>query len=436
MDRLIEEGLRFGGLLHVDQPHLVQRYNGALVALGLPPTALGDFYIDASGYSYEVALELGNLAYLDPEGVNRRFIILSPDQSDLPLIRTSFSADGQMIRAFFAANDRMIRAVSLRDVLYGEIENLVFEVERPADILGIRDVRFLVRTPSGLIEEAQTLQVQMERFLREDDGWQDTALMEAIVSGASRVGDVRRNGFLPRELSFAWPRIFWTSHFGGAYVIGDADGGAVMIGDPDALVPRPFGASIIALHETPVLFSYLEEEGLMEPFNALWLKESGILEHRLRLLVAELLMLADSQFDASGMINDPYLGRWIADNIARLNPDKRFRAISQMRALIDTPAEAEAYERRLPAEQRFYFRRATPNVQGAGDINRIIAEHFPFDLLSTFILNKRRFYAIYETYTDRQKAFAVDYLTAHYAPNTHDRWRMRAKVREAFFGLH
>ena len=435
MQRLIEEGLRFGGLLHIDTPHLVARYNAALRALGLPETPLSDFYIDASGYSYEVALEMKNVSYLDPEGINRRFIILSPDQADLPLIRTSFSADGQVIRAFFHANERMVRAVTLKDAIYGEIENLVFEVERPADVLGIRDVRFLVRTPTGLLEEAQTLKVQMDRFLHEPHAWANQDLLEAIVSGARRVGDVRRNGFLPSQLSFAWPSVFWTSHFGGAYVI-TKDSGAVMIGDPDQLQPKPFGASIIALHETPVLFSYLEEERLLEPFNPRWLKESGILEHRLRLLVAELLMLGDHDFDATPMIEDAYLSRWIADNMAKLNPDRRFRVISQMRGLLDTPAEAEAYERRLPAEQRFYFRRAVPDAPGAGDINRIIVEHMPFDLLSTFILNKRRFYAIYESYTERQKAFAVQYLTTHYAPNTHDRWRMRAKVREAFFGLH
>ncbi|MEM6382043.1 MAG: DUF6638 family protein [Pseudomonadota bacterium] len=435
MQRLIEEGLRFGGLLHIDASHLVERYNAALAGFGIAQTKLTDFYIDASGYSYEVALEIGDAAYLDPAGINRRFIILSPDQADLPLIRTSFSADGQMIRAFFAANDRMIRAVTLKDTLYGEIENLVFQVDRPTDILGLRDIRFLVRTPSGLLEEAELLKRKIDRFTGEDDAWQDHRLLQAIVDGANRVGDVRRNGFLPQQLSFKWPDTFWTSHFGGAYVLNRSDG-AVMIGDADQLQPKPFGASIVALHETPVLFSLLEEERLLEPFNPQWLKQSGILDHRLRLLIAELLMLGDHDFDAEPMIDDAYLTRWISDNMAKLNPDRRFRVLSQMRGLLDTPQEAAAYERRLPAEQRFYFRRAMPDVPGAADINRIVVEHMPFDLLSTFILNKRRFYDIYETYTERQKAFAVRYLTTHYAPNTYDRWRMRAKVREAFFGLH
>ncbi|MEM1287083.1 MAG: DUF6638 family protein [Pseudomonadota bacterium] len=435
MQRLIEEGLRFGGLLHLDTPHLIERYNAALKGFGLPETQLTDFYIDASGYSYEVALEIGDQAYLDPAGINRRFIIVSPDQADLPLIRTNFSADGQMMRAFFSANDRMIRAVTLRDALFGQIENLVVEVDSPADILGIRDIRFIVQTPSGLLEQAQDLKGKIDDFLEPGDAWRSTQLLEAIVDGANRVGDVRRNGFLPQKLSFQWPNTFWTSHFGGAYVISEPDG-AIMIGDPDELTPKPFGASIIALHETPVLFSYLEQRRLIEPFNVKWLQESRILEHRLRLLVAELLMLGDQDLDASGMVDDPYLTRWISQNAAKLNPDRRFRVLSQMRALLDTPVEAAAFEKRLPAEQRFYFRRAMPDVPGAADINRIIVEHLPFDLLSTFILNKRRFYAIYETYTERQKAFAVDYLTTHYAPNTHDRWRTRAKVRDAFFGLH
>lgn len=435
MQRLIEEGLRFGGLLHLDTPHLIERYNAALKGFGLPETQLTDFYIDASGYSYEVALEIGDQAYLDPAGINRRFIIVSPDQADLPLIRTNFSADGQMMRAFFSANDRMIRAVTLRDALFGQIENLVVEVDSPADILGIRDIRFIVQTPSGLLEQAQDLKGKIDDFLEPGDAWRSTQLLEAIVDGANRVGDVRRNGFLPQKLSFQWPNTFWTSHFGGAYVISEPDG-AIMIGDPDELTPKPFGASIIALHETPVLFSYLEQRRLIEPFNVKWLQESRILDHRLRLLVAELLMLGDQDLDASGMVDDPYLTRWISQNAAKLNPDRRFRVLSQMRALLDTPVEAAAFEKRLPAEQRFYFRRAMPDVPGAADINRIIVEHLPFDLLSTFILNKRRFYAIYETYTERQKAFAVDYLTTHYAPNTHDRWRTRAKVRDAFFGLH
>ncbi|MCB1508870.1 MAG: hypothetical protein KDI98_09045 [Hyphomicrobiaceae bacterium] len=435
MERLIRAGLRYGGLLHIDDPHLIGRYNRALEAFGLRPTMLPDFYIDASGYSVEVGLELGDEAYLDPLGVNRRFIILSPDQYDLPLLRTSFSADGQIWRAFFKENRPVIQAATLRDALYGEIENLVFDVRDPGDVLAIRTVSFNVRTPSGLIERAAELERQIARFRTEPMVWRNEALMQTIVAGAREVGDVRRNGFALAKTDFAWPRSFWTAHFGGAYVFA-TDSGPVLVGDPDVLKPVPPGASVVAVHETPVLFSLLGDNALMAPFDGSWLIDSGILAHRLRLLVAELLARGGSEFDLSLLKDDAGLSRAITGNMARLGADQRFRAISEMRALLASGGNAEGFEQHLPAEQRFMFRRALPDIEGAGDVNRLIVEHLPFDTLSTFILDKRRFYEIYDSFDDRLRAFTVDYITQHYAPAGSDRWRIRAKVRETLFGLH
>ena len=80
MKELIEQGLLFGGLKRIEEPHLRDRYNRALAALRLAPTALASFHIDATGYSPEIAEERGDETYLDPRGVNRLFIILSPEQ--------------------------------------------------------------------------------------------------------------------------------------------------------------------------------------------------------------------------------------------------------------------------------------------------------------------------------------------------------------------
>ncbi len=57
MKRLIEKGLMFGNLHHVESPALVDRYNRALKHLTGKQTALGDFHIDISGYSPEVGDE-------------------------------------------------------------------------------------------------------------------------------------------------------------------------------------------------------------------------------------------------------------------------------------------------------------------------------------------------------------------------------------------
>jgi hypothetical protein len=82
--RLIEKGLMFGGLVPVEGV-LVERYRRALKHLTGKDSALPDFPRDISGYSPEVGDELGDDAYLNREGVNRQFILLTTDQKRAPL---------------------------------------------------------------------------------------------------------------------------------------------------------------------------------------------------------------------------------------------------------------------------------------------------------------------------------------------------------------
>ena len=80
MKRLLEAELIYGRLLPVDEPHLVERYNKALDGFGMRRTALPSFRIDMTGFSPEIADELGDRDYLDPNRVNRRFVIMTPEQ--------------------------------------------------------------------------------------------------------------------------------------------------------------------------------------------------------------------------------------------------------------------------------------------------------------------------------------------------------------------
>ena len=104
MERLIDNDLMYGGMLTVNQPHMIARYNAALAALGIKQTKRDVISIDATGYSPEVAKELGNDHYLDPDGVNRRFIIVSPEQGGLPVTNINFSYTTDLVHAFFKEN--------------------------------------------------------------------------------------------------------------------------------------------------------------------------------------------------------------------------------------------------------------------------------------------------------------------------------------------
>ena len=79
MIRLIQRGLMYGNLFHVSSPALIDRYNRALKHLTGQTTTLTDFYVDISGFSPEVGEALNDPLYLNHNGVNRQFILLSTE---------------------------------------------------------------------------------------------------------------------------------------------------------------------------------------------------------------------------------------------------------------------------------------------------------------------------------------------------------------------
>ncbi|MEM8646606.1 MAG: DUF6638 family protein, partial [Pseudomonadota bacterium] len=104
MERLIGHALMYGSMAQIDHPHLIERYNHALEAFGIPKTERTSLRLDATGFSPEVAEDLQNEQYLDPRGVNRRFIIVTPEQAQVPVVNINFSATIDFMRNFYRHN--------------------------------------------------------------------------------------------------------------------------------------------------------------------------------------------------------------------------------------------------------------------------------------------------------------------------------------------
>ena len=125
---LRDNELIYGRLLPVDEPHLIERYNKALVAFGLQADQ-AQIFRDRP-HRLLAAGRRGtrrSTQYLDPNEVNRRFIILTPSQQDLPVVHTAFSNTSQLVYEFFEKNARAIDALTIKDVIYGEIEDSVVQ---------------------------------------------------------------------------------------------------------------------------------------------------------------------------------------------------------------------------------------------------------------------------------------------------------------------
>lgn len=440
MDKLLANGLQFGKLLHVDQPNLVSRYNAALEAMGLPPTKLTNFYIDACGFSPEIADELDMPHYLDPHGVNRRFIILTPEQRKLPLLNINFSADVNILKQFYTENDKSIRTITLKDAIYGEIENMIFEVNSIEDLISISEVSFIVHTPSEILESAFELKKDIEHFHNDKNSWKDELLIEHIVIGAKKCGDIRSNGLIPSKHHFSWPSVFRTTHYGGIYIIKN-DGKNFILGREEVKETCSTCTSkkdtfFFALNDAQSIWNLLQDHGYMEPLNIDWLIDSNVLERRLQLVVAEILSINDPSFNPMKMLDDPYSNKWIHTHLEILKKDQRFSSISQMRQIIGNDGDALQFESSLPPHLKMLFRRAIPDHPDAWDINRIVLQWNNYDIISLYALDKPNFYHHYMTMASKLQDFAIEYLLRNYHVNGPDIWRRKAGFRESMFGIH
>ena len=294
MQRLIDNALIESQLLEISEPHLIERYNRALEGFSLKPVALERFRIDMAGFSPEVAQALGDMAYLDPNGVNRRFIILTPEQIELPVVNTAFSNTEDLLYQFFEKNAKALFAITIKDVLFGEIEDSVFEVKEIEDLLSIEQVEFRVSTPSDLLGKTSELQLMIDRLLKEPDAWRDDAMLEKMAELARTTGDIRENALVPKEVMFR-QKTFWTSHFGGVYIFIE-DGQTTVISNPQAKGfrrSRPWQVAYIDINDHAKVYDFLVSTGRIDPPRGSWIEKSGLIEERALMLVVSLAVEVD-----------------------------------------------------------------------------------------------------------------------------------------------
>ncbi len=426
MDLLRDSELIFGRLLRIEEPHLIQRYNKALAAFGLPPTKLAGFDIDRTGFSPQVAEELGDMLYLDPNEVNRRFIILTPAQQDLPVVHTAFSNTSKLMFDFFARNSRAIDALTIKDVIYGEIEDSVDKVEDIDDLLSINQVEFRVLSAEDVLGKAAELGRLVDRLKREPDAWRDDAMLARMVDLAKVTGDIRENALVPDQVIFRH-NAFWTSHFGGTYVFVDPDTTTV-IGNPTApgfRRSRPWQVSYLSIGDTDRVFAFLASTGRLELPRASWIEASGYLEHRAEMIVRALVHQTDPKRDLS-TIGTVWLQTWIQSNASLLSSDGTFPFLNAAKREIAQLGQLKIEE--VQPKHRFLVVRARPDHPDAWLTSRLISDFVPFDFVSRYIFNKQGFYRDYENFDPVWRTHVVDTLKTSYLKD-------KAGFRARLYGL-
>lgn len=415
MKRLLENDLIFGRLMEIAEPHLVERYNRALSAFGLPETALPQFSIDMTGFSPQIAEELGDPLYLDPNAVNRRFIILSPAQEQMPVVHTSFSNTASLMHQFFQENKRAIHAVTIRDVLYGEIEEDVLKVEDIEDLLSINEVKFRVMSADDMLGKSDELAALSDRLMTVPNAWLDDDMLNRMVALAQQTGDIRKNALVPDKVVFRH-QAFWAGHFGGVFVFVD-EKATTVISDPAApgfRRSRPWQVSYISLDDHKRIYAFLADTGRIETPRQTWIEKSGYLDHRSDMLLRWLIGRHEPETDLA-RVDSIWLQTWVHRNADLVRRDGTYPFLQSARRQITGHGEIAMEE--VAARNRFLLIRADPGHPDRWLTNQLISRMVPADFVSRFVFDKPGFYEHYETFGDSFRSFVVATLADIYLPD-------------------
>ncbi|WP_435310692.1 DUF6638 family protein [Primorskyibacter sedentarius] len=419
MKRLIEKGLMFGNLIHVDSPALVERYNRALVHLTGKKTALADFHIDISGYSPEVGDELGDHLYLNHNGVNRQFILLSTSQKTAPLLNAKFSTCRGILRQFIGENEAQLFALCARDAVGGELVNSVHDVEDPRRLFDIRKIRIEADTTKGTVHDAERLAQMVNRFKTEQDAWFDDLLIAEMIGVAKRTGDVVRNPVRLKDMEFQQDN-FWTAHFGGVYIFrGVEHPAAICAGDKTQLGDVPI-KYVFDMSERNRIAKFLDLNGLVEPITkARGIDAAAILRQKMDFIVVDAAQ--DAGMDLTGATRRDI--RILARSHASRLPEE-WHGLNALASW----AEGLGDWPRISSQHPAYFLTLRAADHADRDlVNMLLAELAPMDIRQLFICHKQLFYRLYASWTDTKKSYVVDFLDREYQVD-------KAGARDALFG--
>lgn len=419
MKRLIEKGLMFGNLVHVSSAALVDRYNRALNHLTGQHTQLSDFHIDISGFSPEIGDELGDPLYLNHNGVNRQFILLSTAQKTAPLLNAQFSNTRDILRDFIEANESQLFALTATDAVAGELLNSVFDLTHPAKLFDIHKIRVEADTTGGTLRHADELAEKVDRFKTVEDAWFDDVLIAEMISLATKTGDIARNPVTLKRTEFEHQNV-WTSHFGGLYVFPDVDHPAVIArAEKKALGTLPI-KYVFDLNDRNQIAKFLDYNNLVEPVvKARGIDGVAVLRQKMDFMMVE--AAADLGIDLAGRSRSD-LRRMIRRHADRLPSEYQ-----RLAEVVKWAEEGGRWPKITSDDPSYFYTLRAADTPDQDLVNMLLSELTPLDIRQMFICHKELFYQTYTTWSEAKRAYVADFLETEYQVD-------KVGARAALFG--
>ncbi len=419
MMRLIKNGLMFGNLIEVSAPGMVARYNRAMKHLTGKETALSEFHIDISGYSPEIGHELNDDWYLNPEGCNQQFILLSAEQKTAPLLSTKFSTSHAILKSWIEDNESELFALTAREAVTGELLNSVFEVSSPADLFNIRRILIEADTIGDHVANANKLQEKIDTFLTRRDAWWDDVLIAQMIELGKDTGNIMRHPVSLKDGTYTQGN-FYTAHFGGLYVFRDTQTSTVIARDPSVDLSGLPVDQVLSFDDRSGIARFLHDMRLAELIVAS--RERNVAQIiRQKIDFITIATAAEHGEDLTG------LHRQSIRNVERKYISKMPEAYHGLMDIWRWATMGGAFPNLTPAHDAYFYALRSSRHGDKDLVNMLLSDLSPLDFRQLFICNKDAFYARYNTFSESKKDYVAQFLAEEYVVD-------KAGAREALFG--
>ena len=410
--KLLDTGLRYGNLVHLTSKALVRRYKSALERLTGKTTDMEDFHVDISGFSPEIATVLGR-DYLNHNGCNRQFILVTMDQLGAPLLEARFSVSKTILSRFFEENKGRLEYILGHDALCGEIENSVFQIEKPEDLLAVDEVFMVYETATGLFAKSKELLGKVEEFESDPEKAFDGSFLSSMLDLSRQTGDVTRHPFELTGDEIHAPN-YWTDHFGGVYLFRKVNGKDIpetfIPVQDDAIDADAFEYRLLPFSNRAGIGRFLKKNKLVEEIVDI----SEAKARRILTMKRDFLIIgaAADQGIFEGIIHDNQI-RSLEKALGE-NAPKALEAIDAALAYLDGNGPRPDLSAEHPGY--FYLLRGAKGLTKSL-VNMLLAELCPFDAQKLFIFHKAAFYAAYSTWPEAKQEFVAEFLVRSYVKN-------------------
>ncbi|MCF6349619.1 MAG: hypothetical protein L3J23_01135 [Flavobacteriaceae bacterium] len=198
---------------------LVERYNKCLELLGLMPTKLKKFTIDAKGWSPEIAKEKKKTHYLNNGDANPHAIIISPLQKGKVVYEPFHSFDTNIMQLIFDRYEAEIKDITKESALCVDFNQQIDVFYETFDLLKYDKITIHFHLIDHL-EKIKNEQLQWVKEFNSANNFVNEKLHQKILTSVKKYGDLRHRNLDLKPLKYQTSS-FYTKAFGGIFIFKD-----------------------------------------------------------------------------------------------------------------------------------------------------------------------------------------------------------------------